>query len=30
MANPEDELKAREVEALRAQIAALTERVHVL
>src|SRR6185312_14705163 len=30
MANPEDELKARELEALRAKIAALTERVHVL
>jgi uncharacterized membrane protein len=30
MANPEDELKARELEALRAQIAALTERVHAL
>src|SRR6185437_13087924 len=30
MANPEDELKALELEALRAQIAALTERVHAL
>src|SRR6185312_12734185 len=30
MANPQDELKARELEALRAQIGALTERVHAL
>ena len=30
MANPEDELKARELEALRAQVAGLTERVHAL
>ena len=30
MANPEDDLKARELEALRAQVAALTARVHAL
>lgn len=30
MANPEDDLKARELEALRAQVAALTARVHTL
>src|ERR1041385_4909615 len=30
MANPEDDLKARELEALRTQVAALTARVHTL
>lgn len=30
MANPEDDQKARELEALRAQVAALTQRVHNL
>jgi uncharacterized membrane protein len=30
MSNPEDDLKAREVQALRAQVAALTARVHAL
>src|SRR6185312_484746 len=30
MADPEDDLKARELEALRAQVAALTQRVHNL
>ena len=30
MSNPEDDLKARELEGLRAQVAALTARVHTL